>query len=113
MSTVTVVCKTPNGFVMDVDNHQISIAGWNTKQGGIIHLAGFDRAGYTEDVPKDFWEKWKTNHVNHPLITNNLVHAQASTRSAKAEAKEKQAAKSGLEAIDPDANHGDVEKETK
>ena len=112
MSTVTVMCKTPNGFIMEVNGVAKQINGWNTQTGSIIQVAQLEKVGQTDDVDENFWNAWLSKYKDHPMVSNGLVHAQSSANSAKAEAKERKGTKSGAEAIDPNAKNNGVEKET-
>lgn len=122
MATVTVMCKTPNGFEMEVNGVVKVINGWNSKQGSILQLSASEKVGITEGIPKDFWDAWRTKHASHPFVAGGrdmngndvppIVSAQATINSAKAQAKENAGSKVGLEAIDPSAKNNGVEKET-
>lgn len=96
MSTVIVCCKTPNGFIMEVDKKEIKIHGVNSKE-SIMMVQQGQAVGVTYDVPKDFWEKWLAAHKNHPLNTSGSVFVSESERSAKAKAKDEKERKTGLE----------------
>ena len=102
MSTVTVSCKTPNGFVMEVDGTRVNINGFNAKEHGqLLVIEGHEAVGLTHDVPEAFFKKWLEKFKDHPLHTNGLVFADVSVNKVKAETKERKGVKSGMEPIDP------------
>ena len=101
MATVTVMLKNPMGIIAKVGKTEMQFNGWNTQTGQIIQVAPLERVGQTDDVPAEFWEAWEKENIDHPLVTNGLISAQASVKSAQAEAKERAGVKSGFEALDP------------
>ncbi|MDS7935662.1 hypothetical protein RMB03_17425 [Acinetobacter sp. V91_7] len=90
---VTIGCKLPTGFVMQVEKTCISINGANTSK-----LIGGH--GITEDVPLTFWEAWVAEHKNHDFYLNGLVFANSKLKSTESEAKEKVDNASGTEPLD-------------
>lgn len=103
MSTVTVSCKNPNGYLMQVGDKTIHLAGWNTANATVIYLADGSQAALTSDVPEDMWNVWREKFKAHDMFVNGLVFSSATDSRAKAETKERKGVKSGLEALDKDA----------
>jgi len=60
-------------------------------------------AGYavTHGIPKAFWEEWLSQNREADYIVNGMIFAHQEYASVAAEAKEKEAIKSGLERLDP------------
>jgi hypothetical protein len=128
--TVTVACKVPNGLILrvydKVDGEEPIYGGGSKridqfyqtgesivlrgssldpidlKSGNLPlypHVGGF---ALTAGVPKAFWEKWKEQNADHPVLKNNLVFAADGTDKASGEARDKVDVKSGMEGIDQD-----------
>jgi hypothetical protein len=110
MSTVTISLKWPKSILMQVGDREFKLNGWNAKEQIIITLGNQERAGITEDVPADLWNAWREKFKDHPLLVNGLVFAESSTNKAKEATKERKGIKSGVEALDPNANFGGVSK---
>jgi hypothetical protein len=113
MATVVVSCKTPNGFIMEVDGVTQVINGWNSKEALVIRLLDGTQAALTSDVDAEFWKKWLSIYKDHPLVANGNVFAESTENTAKAATKERTGVKSGMEALDPNVKVDGVEKETK
>lgn len=101
MSKVILACKVPNGFIMELNGVSAKINGSNTEDGFIIVEKG-ETVGLTYDVDKSLWDAWRTKFASHPLCTNQFVYEAKSEASAKAQAKEMKAVKTGLEQKTPD-----------
>ncbi|SPL70857.1 hypothetical protein [Acinetobacter stercoris] len=104
VNKVTIGCKLPNGFILQVGEVTHRINGFNqsTVIGG---------HGITENVPSELWDAWVEENKERDLYKNGFVFAHDKAKSTAAEAKEKQATQSGTEPLDPNAK-GDVEKLT-
>lgn len=113
MATVTVSCKTPNGFSMEVDKKIVVINGWNSKEAFVVPCADGVKAALTSGVDAEFWKSWLATHKNHPLVTNGMVFAENTDDKARDATKERKSVKSGLEALNPNDKSNGVEKETK
>ena len=102
MATVILACKTPAGFIMEVNGVKLQINGYNSKE-NVIRYDNGQLIGITYDVPKDFWDAWRAKHVNHPLVAGSEPYKQPfvfeakSEASVKAIAKETKEVKTGLE----------------
>lgn len=108
MSTVTVSCKTPNGFLLQVGKAEQVIKGWNSNE--IEVLSNVERVGFTHEVDANLWKQWLEANKETLLVKNGLVFANESANKVRAEAKERKGVKSGSEAIDPNAKQDGVEK---
>jgi hypothetical protein len=95
-STVTVGCKLPSGLVLELDGKTVELNGANSSN----IIGGY---GLTEGVDAEFFKQWMEKHEGMAFVRNELVFAQAKTADAKAEAVEKSAEQTGLEALNPDA----------
>jgi hypothetical protein len=93
--TVTVGCKLPHGIHMDVAGKRITLNGANTSN----VIGGH---GITENVDKEFFDKWKDMHKESPMIKNELIFAHDKADSAKAQAKANEGNETGFEGINPD-----------
>ena len=111
MSTVSVSLKYPNGILMQVGDKELKLNGWNAKESIIVPVGKVEKVGITEDVPAEFWKAWLEKFKDHPLVVNGLIFASESNSRAKAESKERKGVKSGLEALDKDAQVGGVTKD--
>ena len=105
METVNIALKMPNGLIAEVGDKQIKFNGWHDN---MIKGAEF---GITDDVPKDFWEAWKTENAWLPLVKNGHIFAQEKQKNLKAEIKDNAGRKAGAEQLDPSTMGKDEEKE--
>lgn len=96
MSNVIVSCKTPNGFIMEVNGVTQKINGFNSEYSILVYEKGA-AIGITHDVNEDFWKAWLSKHKNHPLVTGGHVFISKSENSARSQAKEMKAEKTGME----------------
>lgn len=92
---VTVGCKLPNGLLIDVDGKVTHLLGANSSN----VIGGY---GLTENVDKDYFEKWLKQHANQPYVKGEMVFAQAKTNSAQSKAAENASVKTGLEGLPQD-----------
>ena len=113
MATVVVSCKTPNGFIMEVDGVTQTINGWNSKEALVVILKDGTKAALTSDVDANLWDKWRSIYKYHELVANGCVFAESTENTAKAATKERTGVKSGMEALDPNKEVDGVTKETK
>lgn len=98
MQTVTVGCKLPHGLHLDIGEKRVTLAGANASQ----VIGGH---GITENVDKEFFEKWLSLNKDSVAVQRGLIFAHDKAGNTKSEAIEKQEEKTGLEGIDP-ANPG-------
>lgn len=58
-------------------------------------------AGYalTPGVPRDFWEKWKSQNERNPVLVNRMVYAHSTEDAAVGQAREYKELRSGLEGL--------------
>jgi hypothetical protein len=94
MGLVTVGCKLPNGLVAEVGGKEVIFNGLNKSN----IVGGF---GITEEVDDAFWKAWLKQNENMPFVKNGFIFANNNTNSMKAEIKEKEGEKTGLEPLDP------------
>lgn len=123
-NTVIVACKIPNGLVIDLADIQ-----W-TEVGGIkvavrenvssVTLNGnsaerrLENAGQPTGatemvtggygltvVDADFWDRWIKENENYAPVKQGLIFAQSRQQDAKAKARERRGARSGLEPMEP------------
>lgn len=92
---VTVGCKLPNGLLIDVDGKVTHLLGANSSN----VIGGY---GLTENVDKEYFEKWLKQHANQPYVKGEMVFAQAKTNSAQSKASENASVKTGLEGLPQD-----------
>lgn len=124
--TVVVGCKLPNGielraYVMaeEMEAHpggahlvkkgrpvpgSFTVNGNSFPEGGAPRAARME-AGFalTYGVPKKLWEAWLADNKELPAVTNGLIFAHSSERSAIADSREKEKVRSGFERLDPSA----------
>ena len=101
MSKVILGCKTPNGFIMEVDGISKKINGSKTEDGLITFERG-ETIGITYEVDKSLWDAWRSRYANHPLCAKGFVFEAKSESSLKAQAKEMKEVKTGLEQKTPE-----------
>jgi hypothetical protein len=94
--TVTVALAMPNGLQAEVGEQKIVFNGWNK------NLIAGSTHGITEDVPKEFWDKWLAENQWQDLVKNNLIFAHEKQRNLKAEIKDNVGNKSGTEQLNPE-----------
>lgn len=92
---VTVGCKLPNGLLIDVDGKVVHLLGANSSN----VIGGY---GLTENVDKDYFEKWLKQHANQRYVKGEMLFAQAKTNSAQSKASENAGVKTGLEGLPQD-----------
>lgn len=100
-TTVTVCCKYPNGFLMQLGNRDDANY---EEQGlkGISHMRVIGAQwGITEGVSKDFWERWKAAKKDFKFIKGGFIFAQDKAADAKAAANAAGDMKTGLERLQP------------
>jgi hypothetical protein len=123
---VTVACKIPNGLELRVmapkEEHEQVMGGGSRlvtkyyQTGESVAIKGCDarfgvpiitHGGYalTTGVDKDFWDAWLEQNKETALVKNNLIFAMAREDSAVSKSREMAEIKSGMEPIDPTANH--------
>jgi hypothetical protein len=100
---ITVGCKLPHGLHMDITKHgelrkRVTLNGTNASR----VIGGY---GITENVPKDFFDKWLADHKELPAVKNSLVFAHTQSASVESKAKEQADVKNKFEPINP-ANPG-------
>lgn len=101
---VTVCLRSPYDITFDVDERSIVIKGHNSRlrglDGGILDSG---RAFGETVIPAKDWEAIKRKFGQDPnskLFTGGFIFAAKSKEDARAEAKEKENLKTGLEPID-------------
>lgn len=100
-TTVTVYCKMPNGFLIELghrdDPDYISIG-----LKGISHMkiAGA-QWGITQGVRKDVWERWKALKKDFKMIKGGFIFAEDDKADAADKAKALDGLKTGLERLKP------------
>lgn len=121
--TVTIACKLPHGLVLRAfvvrETEEVTPQGSRTIKkaeqipGEFVVLGNsFPEGGaprgrmefgfaLTPGCPKQLWDKWHHDNKANPMVTNGLVFANSSDRSAIAEAREKENERSGFERLDP------------
>lgn len=107
-NTVMVGCKLPNGLNLEIfeegktdDDKKIFrrtgqrflVLGSNSSN--VVGGYGLTR------VDADFWDAWKAQHANFPALKAGLIFAEDKQDRAADHALDHQAAKTGLEPIDP------------
>jgi hypothetical protein len=97
--TVTVACRLPQGIHFDIVRHgevrqRVTLKGSNSPG----PVAGF---GITENVPREFFEKWLAEHQDLAAVRNGLIFAHARRASVEDQAIERTELKSGLDPMDP------------
>lgn len=102
---VTVGCKLPNGIVLEVNNAEVMLCGWRGSESRIV--GGY---GLTQ-VDKELWDAWLKLHKNQPYVKKGLVFAQENGNSARAQAKEREKVKSGMEPLPQDKPAPGIEKD--
>lgn len=55
----------------------------------------------THNVPKDLWESWLEANKDSAIVRNGLIFAHAQASSVKAQGRDHEKQRSGLEPIDP------------
>jgi hypothetical protein len=93
--TLSVGCKLPHGINMDIEGKRVTLAGTNSS----LVIGGH---GITENVDKEFFDKWMDMHKESPMVKDGYIFANEKTNNVKAEATEKAKRKNGFEGIDPD-----------
>lgn len=109
---VMIGCKLPHGYTLEIikvgNLLQPSPKGKRYVLKGANSLRTDRRAAQGEfpyavtPVPRDFWEAWLKHNENHTLepVVKGFIFAARDADRARAEGKERQGEKTGLEAID-------------
>jgi len=92
---LVVGCKLPSGIILEVDDVRVVIAGANSS--AVVH--GF---GITENVPKEFWDEFTRRNPDFAPIKNGQLFIQATSRDAKANARDAEKLETGFEPLAQD-----------
>lgn len=101
--TVTVGCKLPNGFILELNGQTVEINGSTSSR----VIGGH---GITYDVDAEFFDAWMEAHADRAMVRNGFIFAHGKADDTKAEAAEKADNATGLEAVDPNAPNAGVTK---
>ena len=123
--TVTVASKLPFPFVLAVKDktglmreHTIRgnavpvgqsrpyLVGGKTKAmkaGDALQTYEDGACALTPDVDAEFFEAWRKEWADAAFVKNGFIFAHSQTASATSIARERQALRTGLEGLDPDA----------
>lgn len=101
MSTITIGCRLPSGFVLDVGGVRVEIAGQRQAQAGRdIILLTPDDFGRTE-VDASFWEAFKKQvGPDFAPIKSGVIFEAANPKEAKAKHKDLKGESTGFEPLD-------------
>jgi hypothetical protein len=97
---VTVACKAPGGFILNLDSYVHSndkgdvkrvegpttyrVAGWARKFNAPDHTIG----GYAlTEIPAAFWDVWLENHKDFPPLKDGVLFAIRKRQDAESEAR--------------------------
>jgi hypothetical protein len=131
--TLTVACKLPCGYVMEVwgmEERQEEILGGGfrvvkravslgkrVKINGAARKIGQDSpheirygVGLTHGVDADFFAAWLDQHKDDDLVKNGIIFAAAKSIDVEAQAKDRSPQRSGLEAVDPNNLPGEFRR---
>lgn len=101
METVTVGCKLPHGFKMDLlvngVKQRVLLRGNNSS----LVAGGF---GLTEGVDKEFFDKWMAENKALDFVQRGLIWAYKNTEGARKKAIEEAEKRHGLEPLNPDGD---------
>lgn len=105
---IAVGCKLPHGIHLDIrklgeQTERVTLKGTNSLQSGAIQrismIGGF---AITENVPKDFFDKWMRDNATHPAVKNGLIFHHKQLASVVEMGNEREGdVRSGLDPIDP------------
>lgn len=100
-ATVTIGCKLPHGYHMELHDKEGQVIERHTVAGANASevIGGH---GITVGVPKEFWEEWVRRNKAQPMVQNGLIFAHDSASNVAGEASEKRDNRSGFEGINPD-----------
>jgi hypothetical protein len=98
---ISVGCKLPHGLHMDITKHgelrkRVTLNGTNASR----VIGGY---GISENVSKEFFEKWMADHHELPAVKNGLIFAHDKAAFVESKAKEQAQVKNKFEPIDPAA----------
>lgn len=136
-NTVTVACKLPHGFVLQLDDsrketlpqggkeidvyfpigEQTMITGSNYSHinanlpKGARPVRGVAGHGLTE-VDADLWEKWAKQKADWAPLRKGWVFVQPTQDKAEGQAREQRDLKTGLEPLDPNKPAPGIERVT-
>ena len=104
--TVAVGCKYPCGFHMDIREpgkpwERVTLKGTNSLQSPIIKISTIGGFAVTENVPKEFFERWLKLNSEHPGVKNGLIFHHEQTASVVDMGNEREKLLSGFDPIDP------------
>jgi len=128
--TVTIGCKLPSGFVLQLfqmepsfepvlgggmretqrarkvgDDYPLNGYGFNILEASKGNLPGHSIVGgfgITNGVPREVWDKWYKDNEKSALVQNRVIFVADNESAAKGIAMETASVKSGFEPIDPD-----------
>jgi hypothetical protein len=94
MATVSVGCKLPHGLHLDVGDVRVTLAGTNAAQ----VIGGY---GITENVDKDFFDKWMSLNRESAAVKGGFIFAHDKAEHVKGKAAERKDVRNGFEGLDP------------
>lgn len=92
--TVIVGCKLPHGLEVQIGGKTVVLNGANSS----TIVGGY---GLTPGVDKAAFDEWLATYADFPAVQKELIFAQATEKSAAAQANEQAAEKTGFEGLDP------------
>ena len=106
-NVIAVGCKLQNGMHLDIrqigePTERVTLKGINSLSAGQLIRVSI-RGGYavTENVPKEFFERWMELNRNHPVVVNELIFAHEELASVRDMAEDRDEILNGVEPIDP------------
>lgn len=98
-ATVSVGCKLPNGIHMDFAQPGKPLQRFTLRGSNSARVIG--GYGITENVPKNYFDRWMEQNKHHPAVENSLIFAMPNTASLKAKALEHRELQHGFEPVNP------------
>lgn len=93
--TLIVGCKLPHGLEIQLAGKPVVLRGSNNAT-----IAG--AYGLTYGVDKAAFEEWLKTYKDFPAVQNQMIFAQATEKSAVAQAEELEKEATGFEGLNPD-----------
>lgn len=107
MATVFVVCKLPNGIIIehpaDKKMPSVELFGRNNRHKGkvILNQLLLEDYGVTE-VDKDLWDAWELANMDFAPYAAGFIFAAKTKKDAELEANSRSRDLTGVEQLDPD-----------
>ncbi len=92
---VKIQCNYPNGVTLQLRESQETVTIY-----GFLNAEKTENGyGITENVDKEFWDKWVEENKQYPILTNGCISANTNVKKATKEASSNSGTVSGIDQV--------------